>query len=714
MENKIILTISLLVSNRPDTVEKCLKSLDNIRNKIPNELILVDTGCGEQVRSIIEKYTDNIVEFEWCNDFSKARNAGLEKAKGEWFLYLDDDEWFEDTTEIEDFFLSGEYKKYSMADYKQRNYSNPAGTIYSDAPVRRMTRIEPITKFVYSIHEVLTIVPGKRKTFDSYVHHYGYVYKSKEDFYKHSERNITPLLKELEKEPYELHHHIQIAQEYNVINELYKSIEISLRGIECYDPEKTSHLYLNGLMVNVVKVHSMLYQYEKAVEYAEKFWKHKYLIYLAQAKLSYLLSLIHYELKNYEKVLFYVQTYEKLYKKQVEDKDIYANQSTIFLEDTFQDKVVYSTFCNGVQAAIQLKKTKEAIHFFSYLDLGKKSLMLEKSLLEAVCQGVFTTDGDSYIDMLNQLLERKELLGYLIGYLEQQRLKNKQAASEAGSRWEKIKEEHWYFTYLKLLGCDDVVRRRELLNAIWNNPVPILKDSVELELWDVAQKDDIDMYEMIESIPYYKWKQAVMATYTKAGWTKIKLLNEKIDSVYRDEKFMPHFLFWKMSFLEKNIREIQDMGEVSVEFLFQQYANKVEEYYKAFYKDEMMEQNPEFMPIDYQAAVCIKKVQEYINALNYKAAIEQLKTLKELCPDFSKSIKQYLQNVNKSMKQKEKEENEIKDEMAYLARTLKFKIRTLINQNYYEQALQIIQQLESFIGEDEELRELKEQALLKG
>ena len=49
-------------------------------------------GCGEQVRQIIEEYTDKIVDFEWCKDFSKARNAGLRKAKGKWFLFLDDDD----------------------------------------------------------------------------------------------------------------------------------------------------------------------------------------------------------------------------------------------------------------------------------------------------------------------------------------------------------------------------------------------------------------------------------------------------------------------------------------------------------------------------------------------------------------------------------------------------------------------------------------------
>ena len=232
MNKNIILTISILISNRPDTVDKCLKSLENLRQTVPSELILVDTGCGEQVRQIIEKYTDHIIDFEWCNDFSKARNTGLKKARGEWFLYMDDDEWFDDTKEIEEFFISGEYKNYGMANYIVRNYKNLNGTTYYDTFATRMTRIEPDTRFKYSIHEVLSYVSGAIKTFNSYVHHYGYIYKSKQEVYKHSQRNITPLLKEIEKNPYDLHHYLQIAQEYNGINELYKSIEMSLKGIK--------------------------------------------------------------------------------------------------------------------------------------------------------------------------------------------------------------------------------------------------------------------------------------------------------------------------------------------------------------------------------------------------------------------------------------------------------------------------------------------------
>ena len=112
MGKRPILSISVLASNRVDTIGRCLDSLIPIMEQIPSELILVDTSTDVRIRPILENYTDKIVSFTWCNDFSKARNAGLALAKGEWFLFIDDDEWFVEIQELLDFFLSGEYKKY--------------------------------------------------------------------------------------------------------------------------------------------------------------------------------------------------------------------------------------------------------------------------------------------------------------------------------------------------------------------------------------------------------------------------------------------------------------------------------------------------------------------------------------------------------------------------------------------------------------------------
>ena len=87
---EILLSISILMSGRKET-KQCLESLVPIMEAIPCELILVDTGCDEKTREILREYTDNIITFEWCNDFAKARNAGLQRAKGKWFMFLDVD-----------------------------------------------------------------------------------------------------------------------------------------------------------------------------------------------------------------------------------------------------------------------------------------------------------------------------------------------------------------------------------------------------------------------------------------------------------------------------------------------------------------------------------------------------------------------------------------------------------------------------------------------
>ena len=116
---KLQLTISLLVSDRRETLKRCLDSIVPLLNEINSELIVVFTGKDPAVLEIVKQYTSRIIPFTWCDDFSKARNAGLTEAGGEWFLYLDDDEWFENVSEIVEFFKSGEYRNYDTAQLRR-------------------------------------------------------------------------------------------------------------------------------------------------------------------------------------------------------------------------------------------------------------------------------------------------------------------------------------------------------------------------------------------------------------------------------------------------------------------------------------------------------------------------------------------------------------------------------------------------------------------
>ena len=211
---EIKLTIGLLVSNRKKYIRNVLEGLKPLLDAVPSELIIVDTK-GEESDGSIEicrEYTDKIYSFNWCDDFSAARNVCLEHARGEWFMYQDDDEWFDDVQEFIDFFNSGESDKYSSGYYHTRNYKSDGS--FSDGMAGRLIRLNDNTRFVGRVHEGFNEVQGPSKIFRSFVHHYGYVFKDEEESERHQSRNLLLLKKELEISGRTPRICAQIMQEY--------------------------------------------------------------------------------------------------------------------------------------------------------------------------------------------------------------------------------------------------------------------------------------------------------------------------------------------------------------------------------------------------------------------------------------------------------------------------------------------------------------------
>ncbi len=196
----MILTIGMIVKNEADKLEKCLLSLKPLRDAVSSELIIVDTGSTDNTVQIAQKFTDDVRYFEWCKDFSAARNKSMEDAKGEWFMFIDADEWFENTDELISFFASGEYKRYNSATYIQRNYtSTNINGHYLDFDALRLTKILPDTKFVDKIHEWLNTTAEPIKKISSFAHHFGYAEVNDGDRENKRKRNEELLLKSLEE-----------------------------------------------------------------------------------------------------------------------------------------------------------------------------------------------------------------------------------------------------------------------------------------------------------------------------------------------------------------------------------------------------------------------------------------------------------------------------------------------------------------------------------
>ena len=249
-DNQPILTISILISNNYDNVKRCLESVKPLLKAVPSELILTDTGVEPELRKLLEQYTDNIIDFTWCRDFSAARNVGLKQAKGQWFLYIDDDEWFEDITAIAEFLQSREALNYNVACYIQRNYEDREGKKYIDHVVDRILRINPKLHFEHRVHEAYTDIRIKeKKQLPVIAHHYGYCYDSEEQRREKYLRNKPLLELECKEHPQDMRMRYQLVINPYSIRDWDASIALADKAIETesdseyWDACHTSILY---------------------------------------------------------------------------------------------------------------------------------------------------------------------------------------------------------------------------------------------------------------------------------------------------------------------------------------------------------------------------------------------------------------------------------------------------------------------------------------
>lgn len=86
------LSVCLIVKDEQDVIARCLGCVE----KFADEIIIVDTGSTDRTVEEARKFTDKIYYFEWCDDFSAARNFAFEKATGDFVMWLDADDVVDD------------------------------------------------------------------------------------------------------------------------------------------------------------------------------------------------------------------------------------------------------------------------------------------------------------------------------------------------------------------------------------------------------------------------------------------------------------------------------------------------------------------------------------------------------------------------------------------------------------------------------------------
>ncbi len=262
----MILTIGMIVKNEGDKLQKCLESLTHLRNAVSSELVIVDTGSTDNTVQIAKSFTDDVRTFEWCNDFSAARNKSMKNANGEWFMFIDADEWFENSDELINFFISGEYKKYNSASYIVRNHADVninGGFVDFEAP--RLVKIMPKTRFVNRIHEKLNTYCAPIKKLSSFVHHFGYIDVNAGDQDKKRKRNEELLLKCLEDEPKNPQLYVQLFNCYFTYdNEL--AVKYARKGIEVNKAVNQNRYYEYVFLKLIALAYKNSNKYEQVID----------------------------------------------------------------------------------------------------------------------------------------------------------------------------------------------------------------------------------------------------------------------------------------------------------------------------------------------------------------------------------------------------------------------------------------------------------------
>lgn len=224
-----MISACIITKNEANHLKNCLEAL----SKYDFEIIVVDTGSTDNSKEIAKSYTPYIFDFEWCNDFSKARNFTISKATKDYVLFVDSDEYIRD---LDVTALYNQIKKNPNGVGKIHKINLSAEDDNSITFHELTTRLFPKALYHYEgrVHEQVVPIDATNNSYTSYttdifVDHHGYVGSSNAEKAK---RNLDLLIKQLEEDgddPYVIY---QIGKCYYSLKQYDKAIEYFGRGLE--------------------------------------------------------------------------------------------------------------------------------------------------------------------------------------------------------------------------------------------------------------------------------------------------------------------------------------------------------------------------------------------------------------------------------------------------------------------------------------------------
>ncbi|MCI8784275.1 MAG: glycosyltransferase, partial [Dorea sp.] len=663
-----------LASDRRESLERCLDSLKPLLVKLPSELIIVFTGTDPKVREIAETYTPQVIPFTWRGDFSAARNAGLKEAQGEWFLYIDDDEWFDSVDEICEFFLSGEYRRYRSAHYIQRNYQEWNGTKYSDFSVFRMIQRFPESRFRGAIHEELELRMEPCRYFETCVHHYGYV-KSDGEVLK-TTRNIPMLLQSIENHPKQIKNYIQLAKEFDLAGDWKSAEEYCRKGRRLCQTldDPYSEGWLQAYLAHLVS--------EKpgkapAVSELE--------IILAKERPSELTGLILYqqliclyaEEKEAEKAVRYGWKFEKLLREMDENPALWEQQGYgEFCEGYIKNpERLYGARAKCAACALETHDFTSAAYFLKLFPWENEDILRKYYPELEKWKEIYAAP---YIEILLEILAEIDSgtssPTYLLFQKAMETYKNEKNNSGLD-----------LFVYCMSHAKDSDIQRQLLKEAIRRQVSVIpLASRIDLDTWDnLAEK-------VVGELPF---------TLNRC----IRVCEEEIG-----KRYPLHSLCMKRQRLVQKLRKGFPLWE-ELTAVLEEYCQCTVEFYKGLFQDKLFgEEMRAFLPAKCRFAQITLKAMEEFRQEKTAEAVRLLGVAYHTCPDMAGVI---IEVFRQAARRTDNPALHAGAEFSQLAAQMKGMLHALMEGGQNPQADEILNQLLPLMPEDLELIRVRQELI---
>ncbi len=264
-----MVSLCMIVKNEIDVLERCITSVEEFLSSIVDELIIVDTGSTDGTRELAVQLGCTVYDYVWEKDFAKARNFGIEKAKNDWVLVLDADEFVVDV-DIEE--MKNNIKTFDEKTIGRViivNYGDERAENYYISHNNRFFNKKQ-TGFIAPIHEYLHNINNMNAIYTELpieLHHTGYIADVLVNKNK-TERNID-IIKNVLSETNDVYLVMHLGKSYITLKDYENAEKTLLSILENETAENFSHF--SESVREYIRTLIFEEKYEKALE-CEKYW----------------------------------------------------------------------------------------------------------------------------------------------------------------------------------------------------------------------------------------------------------------------------------------------------------------------------------------------------------------------------------------------------------------------------------------------------------